>query len=104
MGVTGNFLQLAIPAASNNYRVNLQRVTSWLPCATRNERILQRAASSKSYERILQRITSDFTTSNDERVNLQRLMSNESKVSPPIIKESEKYFINIEKPGRTLLV
>ena len=95
-------MQLAIPAASNNYRVNLQRVTSWLPCATRNERILQRAASSKSYERILQQITSDFTTSNDERVNLQRLMSNESKVS--VIKESEKYFINIEKPGRTLLV
>ena len=44
---------------------SLQRATS----ATGNERILQQAISATSNERILQQVTSDFATSNEQRVN-----------------------------------
>ena len=88
--VANEFLQRATFATSNEWI--LQRATS----ATSNERILkrervnfyneqparisqrvtsyflQRATSATSNERILQRVTNVFTTSNEQRVNLNK--------------------------------
>ena len=60
----------------NEQRANLQRVTSdflqWATSGTSNERILQRATFETSNEQILQWATSDFTTSNEQRVDFNK--------------------------------
>ena len=57
--VTSDFLQQATSVTSNEFCEFSQQVTS---------DFLQRAISATSNKRILQRVTSDFTTSNEQRV------------------------------------
>ena len=68
----------------------MQRVTS---------DFLQRATSTTSKEQILQRVTSDFTTSNEQRVNFkeQRAMSEKLRLLKLKVKSFGYLITNVKK-------